>query len=153
MGTRSWLHRSCPWKSPRKKLDHTRFLFALIAAQMCVLQKQIQSLNKMCSNLLEKISKEERESESGGTEGWAAKRRKERGRRSLGWEWSFWRWRSEDGRPNCLGEGRVHSVSRVYLGLVLEQVEEMGKMRGENSKIAVSLWRLFLRAPGECGCC
>ncbi|PNI52650.1 MED8 isoform 1 [Pan troglodytes] len=29
-------------------------------------QKQIQSLNKMCSNLLEKISKEERESESGG---------------------------------------------------------------------------------------
>ncbi|POI36136.1 hypothetical protein CIB84_000116 [Bambusicola thoracicus] len=31
-----------------------------------VLQKQIQSLNKMCSNLLEKISKEERESESGG---------------------------------------------------------------------------------------
>nr|XP_005000274.1 mediator of RNA polymerase II transcription subunit 8 isoform X2 [Cavia porcellus] len=32
-------------------------------------QKQIQSLNKMCSNLLEKISKEERESESGGTSG------------------------------------------------------------------------------------
>ncbi|XP_025942672.1 mediator of RNA polymerase II transcription subunit 8 isoform X2 [Apteryx rowi] len=31
-----------------------------------VAQKQIQSLNKMCSNLLEKISKEERESESGG---------------------------------------------------------------------------------------
>ncbi|OBS70854.1 hypothetical protein A6R68_00596 [Neotoma lepida] len=30
-------------------------------------QKQIQSLNKMCSNLLEKISKEERESESGDT--------------------------------------------------------------------------------------
>uniref|UniRef100_K7G1C2 Mediator of RNA polymerase II transcription subunit 8 n=1 Tax=Pelodiscus sinensis TaxID=13735 RepID=K7G1C2_PELSI len=29
-------------------------------------QKQIQSLNKICSNLLEKISKEERESESGG---------------------------------------------------------------------------------------
>ncbi|XP_062054316.1 mediator of RNA polymerase II transcription subunit 8-like [Lepus europaeus] len=29
-------------------------------------QKQIQSLNKMCSNLLEKISKEEQESESGG---------------------------------------------------------------------------------------
>uniref|UniRef100_A0A5F8GME3 Mediator of RNA polymerase II transcription subunit 8 n=1 Tax=Monodelphis domestica TaxID=13616 RepID=A0A5F8GME3_MONDO len=29
-------------------------------------QKQIQTLNKMCSNLLEKISKEERESESGG---------------------------------------------------------------------------------------
>ncbi|XP_043317560.1 mediator of RNA polymerase II transcription subunit 8 isoform X4 [Cervus elaphus] len=29
-------------------------------------QKQIQSLNKMCSNLLEKINKEERESESGG---------------------------------------------------------------------------------------
>ncbi|XP_077006100.1 mediator of RNA polymerase II transcription subunit 8 isoform X2 [Tamandua tetradactyla] len=29
-------------------------------------QKQIQSLNKMCSNLLDKISKEERESESGG---------------------------------------------------------------------------------------
>uniref|UniRef100_A0A4X1W6R6 Mediator of RNA polymerase II transcription subunit 8 n=1 Tax=Sus scrofa TaxID=9823 RepID=A0A4X1W6R6_PIG len=29
-------------------------------------QKQIQSLNKMCSNLLEKISKEERESEGGG---------------------------------------------------------------------------------------
>ncbi|XP_032481377.1 mediator of RNA polymerase II transcription subunit 8 isoform X2 [Phocoena sinus] len=29
-------------------------------------QKQIQSLNKMCSNLLEKISKEEREAESGG---------------------------------------------------------------------------------------
>nr|XP_033772056.1 mediator of RNA polymerase II transcription subunit 8 isoform X2 [Geotrypetes seraphini] len=29
-------------------------------------QKQFQSLNKMCSNLLEKISKEERESESGG---------------------------------------------------------------------------------------
>ncbi|XP_066865751.1 very long chain fatty acid elongase 1 isoform X3 [Kogia breviceps] len=28
--------------------------------------KQIQSLNKMCSNLLEKISKEEREAESGG---------------------------------------------------------------------------------------
>lgn len=35
----------------------------------CVLQKQIQSLNKMCSNLLEKISKEERESESGGKRG------------------------------------------------------------------------------------
>uniref|UniRef100_A0A8D0L4U2 Mediator of RNA polymerase II transcription subunit 8 n=1 Tax=Sphenodon punctatus TaxID=8508 RepID=A0A8D0L4U2_SPHPU len=31
-----------------------------------VAQKQIQSLNKMCSNLLEKMSKEERESESGG---------------------------------------------------------------------------------------
>ncbi|NIG58696.1 mediator of RNA polymerase II transcription subunit [Pontoporia blainvillei] len=30
------------------------------------LMKQIQSLNKMCSNLLEKISKEEREAESGG---------------------------------------------------------------------------------------
>ncbi|KAK1328096.1 hypothetical protein QTO34_012519 [Cnephaeus nilssonii] len=30
-----------------------------------VAQKQIQSLNEMCSNLLEKISKEERESESG----------------------------------------------------------------------------------------
>ncbi|XP_053248754.1 mediator of RNA polymerase II transcription subunit 8 isoform X2 [Podarcis raffonei] len=28
--------------------------------------KQIQSLNKMCSNLLEKINKEDRESESGG---------------------------------------------------------------------------------------
>lgn len=38
-----------------------------------ILQKQIQSLNKMCSNLLEKISKEERESESGG--------------RSLSWNW------------------------------------------------------------------
>lgn len=38
-----------------------------------ILQKQIQSLNKMCSNLLEKISKEERESESGGT--------------SLRWKW------------------------------------------------------------------
>uniref|UniRef100_A0A8C5WN28 Mediator of RNA polymerase II transcription subunit 8 n=2 Tax=Elapidae TaxID=8602 RepID=A0A8C5WN28_LATLA len=31
-----------------------------------VAQKQIQSLNKMCSNLLEKINKEDRESESGG---------------------------------------------------------------------------------------
>uniref|UniRef100_A0A8D0B3Z2 Mediator of RNA polymerase II transcription subunit 8 n=1 Tax=Salvator merianae TaxID=96440 RepID=A0A8D0B3Z2_SALMN len=31
-----------------------------------VAQKQIQSLNKMCSNLLEKISKEDRDSESGG---------------------------------------------------------------------------------------
>ncbi|XP_070601166.1 mediator of RNA polymerase II transcription subunit 8 isoform X2 [Erythrolamprus reginae] len=31
-----------------------------------VAQKQIQSLNKMCSNLLDKINKEDRESESGG---------------------------------------------------------------------------------------
>ncbi|XP_064415503.1 mediator of RNA polymerase II transcription subunit 8 isoform X2 [Latimeria chalumnae] len=31
-----------------------------------VAQKQIQSLNKMCTNLTEKLSKEERESESGG---------------------------------------------------------------------------------------
>lgn len=46
---------------------------------LCVLQKQIQSLNKMCSNLLEKISKEERESEGGGTEGAAAERRREEG--------------------------------------------------------------------------
>lgn len=40
-----------------------------------ILQKQIQSLNKMCSNLLEKISKEERESESGGM--------------SLRWKWDM----------------------------------------------------------------
>lgn len=49
-----------------------------LCTNLCVLQKQIQSLNKMCSNLLEKISKEERESESGGMEGSVAKwRRKE----------------------------------------------------------------------------
>lgn len=48
----------------------------LIYINSCVLQKQIQSLNKMCSNLLEKISKEERESESGGKEGWLAEQRR-----------------------------------------------------------------------------
>lgn len=42
-------------------------------------QKQIQSLNKMCSNLLEKISKEERESESGGMGRLMAKWRRKEG--------------------------------------------------------------------------
>ncbi|XP_057356107.1 mediator of RNA polymerase II transcription subunit 8 isoform X5 [Manis pentadactyla] len=39
---------------------------ARIGGDAAQVGKQIQSLNKMCSNLLEKISKEERESESGG---------------------------------------------------------------------------------------
>ncbi|KAG8507618.1 Mediator of RNA polymerase II transcription subunit 8, partial [Galemys pyrenaicus] len=58
----------CPpaFQVPSTPLLHNHFLLALIFTQIYVLQKQIQSLNKMCSNLLEKISKEERESESGG---------------------------------------------------------------------------------------
>lgn len=69
-----WLHRS--WEE--KACSFTLLICAELEVSwqfltVFILQKQIQSLNKMCSNLLEKISKEERESESGGM--------------SLRWEW------------------------------------------------------------------
>lgn len=73
-----------PLEEHREETSPHSFLdFPDLCTNVYVLQKQIQSLNKMCSNLLEKISKEERESESGGTEGWVAKWRRKRVRDSL----------------------------------------------------------------------
>lgn len=69
-----WFHR--PWEEKASSftlLTCTELEVSWRFLMVFILQKQIQSLNKMCSNLLEKISKEERESESGGM--------------SLRWKW------------------------------------------------------------------
>ncbi|XP_069498536.1 mediator of RNA polymerase II transcription subunit 8 [Ambystoma mexicanum] len=53
---------------PDPEVEEQEKMLSTEAARLTpdVAQKQIQSLNKICSSLLEKINKEERESESGG---------------------------------------------------------------------------------------